>query len=70
MCNMTGRIIPARKRSARVSIDQRNVAIIVRVNSDDHERFKRCAEHFGVSLSGWVRMTLLEEARRHEKAGK
>ena len=67
---MSGRIIPNRKRSARASTDARNVAIIVRVNADDHDRFKRCAEHFGLSLSAWVRMTLLEEARRGEATEK
>lgn len=65
---MTSRILPRRPRPARVSSDQRNVAVMVRVNADEHERFQRVAAHLGLSLSAWVRMTLLEEVRRNEKA--
>ena len=39
-------------------------ALFVRINPHERELFKSAAQRVGLSLSGWVRMVLLQAARK------
>lgn len=42
-------------------------ALQVRVTDEERDRLERCAEAKGLSMSSWMRMKLLEGAKRDEK---
>jgi hypothetical protein len=42
-------------------------AMQVRVTDEERERFIECAEAKGLSVSSWMRMKLIEGARREAK---
>jgi uncharacterized protein (DUF1778 family) len=47
--------------------DLRRVAIMARVREQERDLFERCAHRLGLSLSAWMRMSLLDQARQREK---
>jgi hypothetical protein len=51
---------------------KRDVAVMLRVTSAERKKFERRAKRVGLSLSAWMRMSLLVALREsdHVRAGK
>jgi len=51
---------PPKKKPPRAS------AVAIRVRHDERKLFQDCAGRLGITLSSWMRMTLLKAARWEE----